>query len=151
MEKEIQSILQRLRAVKEELGDVESPEEQSNQPRREEDPFNYSQRVLFENIMEIKRTISQRDEESLICTNRRKVIELNAKIYKDLKGVINDYNDLQEHLIDEKHSGKGVHVSLERSFVEGKRKEEIMAILLSQIKLLQTKADENHATERIPL
>lgn len=113
MEKEIQSILQRLQTVKEELGDVDSPEEQSNQPRREEDPFNYSQRVLFENIMDIKRTISQRDEESLICTNRRKVIELNAKIYKDLKGVINDYNELQEHLFDEKHSEKGLRVLFE--------------------------------------
>ena len=99
MDKEIQSALQQLRAIKEELGSVSEDEEQ---PQVDENPFDYSQRVLFANIMEVKQMISERDKQSLICTNRRQVIELNASIYRNMKKIMQEYEELQEMMQDRK-------------------------------------------------
>ena len=101
MDKEIKSTLQRLRAFKEELGSISEDEEQ---PQVDENPFDYSQRVLFNNIMEVKQIIAERDKQSLVCTNRRQVIELNASIYRNMKKIMEEYEELQEMIQEGKRS-----------------------------------------------
>ena len=101
MDKEIQSTLQQLRAIKEELGSVSEDEEQ---PQVDENPFDYSQRILFTNIMEVKQMIAERDKQSLVCTNRRQVIELNASIYRNMKKIMEEYEELHEMIQGRKRS-----------------------------------------------
>ena len=101
MDKEIQSTLQQLRIIKEELGSVSEDEEQ---PQLDENPFDYSQRILFANILGVKRLIEERDKQSLVCTNRRQIIELNASIYRKMKEVMEEYEELQEWIRDRKRT-----------------------------------------------
>ena len=101
MDKEIQSTLQQLRIIKEELGSVSEDEEQ---PQLDENPFDYSQRILFANILGVKRLTEERDKQSLVCTNRRQIIELNASIYRKMKEVMEEYEELQEWIRDRKRT-----------------------------------------------
>lgn len=39
--------------------------------------------------------IRKRDKESLICTNRREIIDLNVCIYRKLKEALHQYTELQ--------------------------------------------------------
>ena len=39
--------------------------------------------------------IRKRDKESLVCTNRREIIDLNVCIYRKLKEALHQYTELQ--------------------------------------------------------
>lgn len=53
-----------------------------------------------------------RDKESLICTNRRKVIELNAGIFRKLKETMGLFTELQSIYEKEKRMRFGRNVCL---------------------------------------
>lgn len=53
-----------------------------------------------------------RDKESLICTNRRKVIELNAGIFRKLKETMGLFTELQSLFDKEKRVRFGKNVWL---------------------------------------
>lgn len=92
MEKEIQDSLYRLAQIQHELGEEE---EESSQDTVPDDPFDALEHAILSDIREVKEVIERRDKESLVCTHRRQVIELNAAIYRKLKGVMETYNQLQ--------------------------------------------------------
>ena len=71
MEKEIREAVARLQRIEAELG--EPSEEPTKSDDNEEEPFEYSQRILLSDIQELKELIALRDKESLVCTNRRRV------------------------------------------------------------------------------
>lgn len=70
-----------------------------------------------------------RDKESLICTNRRKVIELNAGIFRKLKETMGLFTELQSLFDKEKRVRFGKNVWLElyynyRNFLKRRFQEE---------------------------
>lgn len=75
--------------------------------------------------------IARRDKESLICTNRRAVIELNTAIYRKLKEVLGLFSTLQTAFEKDTQRRRGRKVeamqwlhrrgSRERKSSEGKR------------------------------
>ena len=134
MEAEISESLSRLRQIGSELG----VGEESQPEAIEEDSFDYTERVLFSEIREIKNLIERRDKESLVCTNRRDVIELNSRIYRKLKDVVKLVSDLEA--VIQKES--------KRKRKEKKGREEVLIVIIAQIKRLQSLAAENHAPER---
>ena len=92
MEKEIQDSLHRLGQIQSALG---AEEEDSSQETVPDDPFDASERAILDSIREVKGLIERRDKESLVCTHRRQVIELNAAVYRKLKTIMETYNQLQ--------------------------------------------------------
>lgn len=92
MEKEIQDSLRRLAQIQSELGEEEDDSSQETVP---DDPFDASEHTILASIREVKELIARRDKESLVCTHRRQVIELNAAIYRKLKTIMETYNQLQ--------------------------------------------------------
>lgn len=153
MEKEIREAVSRLHRIEAELG--EPSEEPTKSDDNEEEPFEYSQRILLSDIQELKDLIALRDKESLVCTNRRRVIELNARIYREMKQVMEIYNQAHDGLQKEINSRRGRKVTTcvltklqKLSEKEIEKREEALTIILAQLKQLQSKADENHATDR---
>lgn len=110
MEKEIKEAVSRLHRIEKELG--EASEEVVRSEEEEEEPFEYSQRILLSDIQELKELITLRDKESLVCTNRRKVIELNAKIYRGMKNVMEIYNQVHDGLQKDINSRRGRQVTV---------------------------------------
>ena len=109
MEKEIKEAVSRLHRIEAELG--EPSEEPTKSDDEEEEPFEYSKRIILSDIQELKGLIAMRDKESLVCTNRRKVIELNAKIYREMKRVMEIYNQAHDGLQKEINSRRGKKVT----------------------------------------
>lgn len=109
MEKEIREAVSRLHRIEAELG--EPSEEPTKSDDNEEEPFEYSQRILLSDIQELKELIALRDKESLVCTNRRRVIELNARIYREMKQVMEIYNQAHDGLQKEINSRRGRKVT----------------------------------------
>ena len=51
--------------------------------------------------------IRKRDKESLICTNRREIIDLNVCIYRKLKEALHQFSELQSLVeIESKNKSK---------------------------------------------
>lgn len=92
MEKEIQDSLHRLAQIQSELGE---DEDESSQESVLNDPFDALERAVLSEIHEVKEIIEKRDKESLVCTHRRQVIELNAAVYRKLKAIMERYCQLQ--------------------------------------------------------
>lgn len=117
MEKEILESISRLQKIGNELG-IEQTEHDSKEVP--ENAFDYTERLLFGSIQDVKEVfyfilvneqmISKRDKESLVCSNRRTVIEMNASIYKKLKETVSMYADLQNVFEKAKKIRYGKHV-----------------------------------------
>ena len=106
--------------------------------------------------------IRKRDKESLICTNRREIIDLNVCIYRKLKEALHQFSELQSLVeIESKNKSKSKykhkviqnsHYTIQKSQnKEVTKHEEVLTVLFAQLKRLEEIASENHVTERILL
>ncbi|KAM7453548.1 hypothetical protein BLSTO_05702 [Blastocystis sp. subtype 1] len=143
MEKEIAESLARLRQIGEQVGLASSSS--SAHESESENPADFSERIIFSDIQQLKDMIARRDKESLICTNRRAVIELNTAIYRKLKEVLGLFSTLQTAFEKDTQRRRG---RKKGQGEEIKRREEALTVMFAQLKRLEAMASENHATER---
>ena len=103
----------------------------------DEKGFQALQSKILNQISEVKDLIEKRNEMTERGANRRKVIEVNASVYKKLKDIAENYEKLKEKY--EKDKKKRIR---KLSPEELKDRMDALAAIQSQIKQVQEKSEE---------
>ncbi|KAM7458202.1 hypothetical protein BLSTO_01047 [Blastocystis sp. subtype 1] len=134
MEKEVGELMDRLRFMQEDLH-LDIPEGVTVE--EDEKGFQALQSKILNQISEVKDLIEKRNEMTERGANRRKVIEVNASVYKKLKDIAENYEKLKEKY--EKDKKKRIR---KLSPEELKDRMDALAAIQSQIKQVQEKSEE---------
>ncbi|OAO16244.1 syntaxin-71 [Blastocystis sp. ATCC 50177/Nand II] len=134
MEKEVGELMDRLRFMQEDLH-LDIPEGVTVE--EDEKGFQALQSKILNQISEVKDLIEKRNEMTERGANRRKVIEVNASVYKKLKDIAENYEKLKEKY--EKDKKKRIR---KLSPEELKDRMDALAAIQSQIEQVQEKSEE---------
>lgn len=133
MENELKELMYRLELIRDNVG---VPEDYEEARLRVEEEFDKLGNRITADLHLLKKLIAERDAKKQKPSDRKRVIELNNRIYKRMHEVLNSVKELEEQYKDD-NSRK--HVDEE----EVKRRDEIIANIVAQVRILERMHQEN--------